>query len=253
MALTEDNPNAVPDSDFNGYLQPGSSDSINDVGIRTVSQSYVNDSGEMELPRVKTPHPIFTDLLLEDATLTQQEGGYEQLDVTYKGKSGESFSSETTPGGNTSLYPAVNELSRSMTQQPLDTHPNFSGTPTSIVGRACGNDGSEEDKEIIIRDDAGAFIRISDKSKDPRLSGTSSYLSAGAEFSIRYASDTLPSVERVGKIISSPAGAPSVSGNYNWLMIAVRYTQQGDIFEVTEQYLLSDVNGWAPSIYLYSL
>jgi len=253
MALTEDNPNAVPDSDFNGYLQPGSSDSINDVGIRTVSQSYVNDSGEMELPRVKTPHPIFTDLLLESATITQQEGGYEQLDVTYKGKSGESFSTETTPGGNESLYPVVNTLTRSLNQEPLDTHPNFSGSATSIVADACGNDGSVENKEIIIRDEGGAFVKISDLSFEPNLAGATSYLAPGQEFTIRYASDTIPSITNVGRIVSAPTGAPPVSGNFNWLLSAINFTQEGDIFEVTENYLLSGVNGWAQSIYNYTL
>lgn len=155
MALIKDNPTATPDSFFNGYLQPGSSDSTNDVGIRTVSQSYINVAGQMSKPRVKTPHPIFIDLLLEQVDLVKIEGEYERLDVTYKGKSGESFDIVVTSGGNTTLYPVVTSLSKSTRQEPLDSHPNFS---TSIVEAAVGS--QEEDPEIIIRDDDGAFLPL---------------------------------------------------------------------------------------------
>jgi len=253
MPIIADIPTAIPDSDFNGFLQPGSSDSVNDVGVRTISQSYINTRGSMQVPRVKTPHPVFTELLLEEASLTFQEGDYEQLDVTYKGNSGESFGSVTTASGNASLYPVVTALTRLLSQEPLDAHPNFTGTSTSIVGVACGNDGESEDSTIIIRDGDGAFVRISDKAKDPSLRGVSSYLAPGAEFTIRYAKDSLPSLTRVGKIVENPQGAPSVSGDYNWLLNSITYTQEGDIFEVTETYLLSGENGWADSIYLTTL
>jgi len=47
MAITANNPNEAPNSFFGGYLQPGATDSINEVGIRTLRQSYVNAGGKI--------------------------------------------------------------------------------------------------------------------------------------------------------------------------------------------------------------
>lgn len=251
MAITEDIPSTIPDSDFNGFLQAGSSDSVNDVGVRTVQQSYINKAGQMVLPSPRSPHPIFTSLLLESASLVKMEGEFEQLDVIYKGK-GEGETTTVTTGGNTALFGKVYGLSRTSSQEPLDAHPNFHGGSDSIVAVACGTDDGEkedEDAEIIIRDSDGAFVRISDQAVEPSLRGVSSYLLAGQEFTVRYVSDDVPSVAKVGYIVENPEGAPSVSGSYNWLLIAIDYTQEGDNYEVTERYLLSGENGWADSIY----
>ena len=256
MALKADNSTQSPDSDFGGFLQAGSTDSVNDVGIRTLRQSYVNVSGRMQLPVARSRHPKFTDLILESATITQQKGDYELLQVTYEGES-RGASSVTIGGGTegTPLFETVSSLSRSTSQQPLDTHPNFDGDAESIVGVACGNDGQSEDPDIIIRDADGAFQRISDKAKVENLRGASSYLAPGAEYSIRYASESEPDISNIGRSrTGSPKGAPAVSGigpGNAWLLTAIDFTQRGEIYEVTERYLLSDTKGWNDQIYFY--
>jgi hypothetical protein len=122
------------------------------------------------------------------------------------------------------------------------------------VGKACDNDGTSEDPEIIIRDSDGAFKRISNTAKVASLRGTSSYLAPGAEYTVRYADRDKPNLSSVGKTVETlPLDGPSVSGDFNWLLISIDYTQKGDIYEVTERYLLSGVNGYADSIYNYTL
>jgi hypothetical protein len=256
MALIADNISSVPDSFFNGYLQPGATDSLNDVGIRTLQQSFMNVAGQMTLPFARSRHPIFTNLILDSASLTGQKGGYELLDVSYSGEA--NGAGIVTIGGNTAgtpLFETVSSLSRSTSQQSLDTHPNFKGDATSIIGVACGTDGTEN-AEIILRDEEGAFQRISDKAVVDNLKGASAYLAPSAEYSIRYASKEAPNVSNIGKAISgTPKGAPTASGispGRAWLLTAIDYTQRGDIFEVTERYLLSDNSGWSEPVYYYS-
>ena len=242
------------DNDFNGFKQAGSRDSVNDIGIRTLEESYLNVSGAMQLPPARSSHPDFRDLILESASLTTQKGGYELLQVRYDGPSDEVGS--VTIGGvqGVPLFEPVASLSRVAKQQPLDTHPNFDGSSQSIVGEACGNNGESEDPSIIIRDSDGAFKRISNTAVDPALRGASSYLAPGAEYTIRYADRNERPLSQVGKVVTNlPLNGPDVSGDFEWLLISVDFTQKGEIYEVTERYLLSGANGYADSVYNYSL
>ena len=254
MTLSADN-STNPDNEFNGFKQPGSRDSVNDVGVRTLEESYINVAGAMSLPAARSPHPTHTDLILESASLVSQKANYELLQVRYEGPS-ENAGSVSVGAQGSPLFEPVTTLSRVAKQEPLDTHPNFKGTATSIVGVACDNDGTEanEDPEIIIRDSDGAFKRISDKAKDDSLKGATSYLAPGQEYTVRYAALTEPPLTNVGRVVENlPLDGPSVSGDFNWLLISVDFTQKGEIYEVTERYLLSGVNGYADSIYNYTL
>jgi hypothetical protein len=207
----------------------------------------------MKLPDARSSHPTFTELILVAASITTQKANYELLSLTYEGPSdGSGNVSAGTQGAP--LFTPVSSLSRQAKQEPLDTHPNFDGSTTSIVGEACDNDGNDEDPEIIIRDSDGAFKRISNTAVDPSLRGASSYLAPGAEYTIRYADRNKPDLSSVGKTVDNlPLDGPSVSGDFNWLLISIDYTQKGDIYEITERYLLSGVNGYADSIYNYTL
>jgi hypothetical protein len=254
MSIIADNQSS-PSNDFNGYKQPGSRDSVNDVGIRTLEESYINVSGAMTLPAARSTHPTYTDLILESASIISQKANYELLQVRYDGPSDDGGAVSVGAQGDP-LFEPVTTLSRVAKQEPLDTHPNFKDSATSIVGVACDNDGTEanEDPEIIIRDSDGAFKRISDKANDDSLKGASSYLAPGQEYTIRYAAMDEPPLTNVGRVVDNlPLNGPDVSGDFNWLLISIDFTQKGEIYEVTERYLLSGVNGYADSIYNYTL
>ena len=253
MTLILDNQTQA-DNDFGGFKQPGSRDSINDVGVRTLEESYINVAGQMTLPFARERHPNFTDLVLVSASIVTQKGGYELLQVKYEGPSPSEGTATVIGVQGDPLFEPVANLSRVAKQEPLDTHPNFKGTATSIVGVACDNDGTSEDADIIIRDADGAFKRISDKAKDDSLKGVTSYLAPGQEYTIRYAAREEPPLTKVGKVAENlPLSGPDVSGDFNWLLISIDFTQKGEIYEVTERYLLSGVNGYADSIYNYTL
>jgi len=242
-----------PHSTFGGFLQAGANDSIDDVGIRTLKEQYLQVSGQMNLPEASSKHPEETLLVCVSASLIKQKGDLELLDVTYEGPADGGGSTSTDTQG-TALFEPVTTLSRVSKQEPLDTHPNFDGSSTSIVGEACDNDGQSEDPEIIIRDSDGAFKRISNTAVDASLRGASSYLAPGAEYTVRYADNSKPPLSSVGKVVENlPLDGPDVSGDFNWLLISVDFTQKGEIYEVTERYLLSGPNGYADSIYDYTL
>lgn len=258
MAITANNPTAAPNNFFGGYLQPGATDSINEVGIRTLRQSYVNAGGNMELPAARSAHPDFIDLFLKSASIVKQKGDYELMEVVYEGAA-----PGAAPGGGSviksgaqgnPLFEPVTSLSRTVNQEPLDSHPNFDGTPDSIVGKACDNDGTSEDPGIIIRDSDGAFKVISNEADDKALRGASSYLAPGAEYTVRYADRSKPNLQNVGRVVESlPLNGPEIGGVFNWLLTSIDYEQKGEVYEITERYLLSGVNGWADSIYNYTL
>lgn len=254
MAITANNPTAAPNSFFGGYLQPGATDSINEVGIRTLRQSYLNAGGNMELPAARSGHPDFIDLFLKSASIVKQKGDYELMEVVYEGAAPGGGSVTIGGAQGNPLFEPVTGLSRAVNQEPLDSHPNFSGTANSIVGQACNNDGTSEDPDIIIRDSDGAFKVISNEADDVALRGVSSYLAPGAEYTVRYADRSKPNLQNVGKVVGSlPLNGPQVSGDFNWLLSAIDYEQRGEVYEITERYLLSGVNGWADSIYNYTL
>ena len=254
MAITANNPNAAPDSFFGGYLQPGATDSINDVGIRTLRQSYVNAGDNMKLPTARSAHPDFIDLFLKSASIVKQKGDYELMEVVYEGAAPGGGEANINGAQGNPLFEPVTGLSRTVNQEPLDSHPNFSGTPDSIVGQACNNDGTSEEPNIIIRDSDGAFKVISNEANDVALRGVSSYLVAGAEYTVRYADESKPNLENVGRVVESlPLNGPDVGGDFNWLLSSIDYEQRGEVYEITERYLLSGANGWADSIYNYTL
>ena len=254
MAITANNPNAAPDSFFGGYLQPGATDSINDVGIRTLRQSYVNAGGNMELPVARSAHPNFIDLFLKSASIVKQKGDYDLMEVVYEGAAPGGGDANINGAQGNPLFEPVTGLSRTVNQEPLDSHSNFSGTSDSIVGQACNNDGTSEDPNIIIRDSDGAFKVISNEANDVALRGVSSYLVAGAEYTVRYADESKPNLENVGRVVESlPLNGPDVGGDFNWLLSSIDYEQKGEVYEITERYLLSGANGWADSIYNYTL
>lgn len=241
------------DDTFNGFKQQGSTDSINDVGVRTLKESYLNIAGQMTLPEPRSFHPLETLLVLTSASLTKQKGDCELLSVTYEGP-GDGSGEATTGTQGDPLFTPVSSLTRQSKQEPLDTHPNFDGRTDSIVGEACDNDGTSEDPDIIIRDSDGAFKRISNTANVAALRGASSYLAPGAEYTIRYADRNKPNLSSVGKTVDQvPLEGPTVTDPFNWLLISIDYTQKGDIYEVTERYLLSGPNGYANAIYNYTL
>ena len=117
MTLIPNN-NIEPNNDFNGHKQPGSRDSVNDVGIRTLEESYINVAGSMKLPPARSPHPTQRDLKLESASLTFQKGNYELLQVRYDGPSDEAGSVSIGGIQGPPLFDPVASLARVAKQVP---------------------------------------------------------------------------------------------------------------------------------------
>lgn len=240
--------NIPTDSDFGGMIQAGSTDTLSDVGIRTVSQTYVNKAGQMKLPAPQEQHPTFKKLYMKSATITKQKGGMEALSVVYEGPGDEGTPESLSGTAGNPLFRVVRTIRRPTRQEPLDSHPEFAADIK--VAAQGGSADDDENPEIIIRNKDGAFVRISDKAEDASLRGASSYLVPSAEYTLRYAATSQPNLSNVGKIRTPPGltgfNAP---GSANWMFVGIESTQKGQIYEVMEKYLLSGPNGWAESVY----
>lgn len=68
---------------------------------------------------------------------------------------------------------------------------------------------------------------------------------------ISYTTLTRPSADKLKEVgkIKEPKGAPDFGDNRTWLFQGMNVSEKDRVFTVTEEYLLSDVNGW--DTYLY--
>jgi len=151
----------------------------------------------------------------------------------------------------TALPQPTYELSGSLDQQPIETHPNFSdiaGTPSDPANGAVFIDPSTG--EITEEGDLGVFREFKSTlggSPNPKA-GVDSYMDPGATWTEISFSLTQPSLGSLGDI-SSPAGPNPSMGGRNWLFWEVNSRRRGHIIEVRKTWKLSGRGGWDTDIY----
>ncbi len=133
----------------------------------------------------------------------------------------------------------VYELDWSVSEEPIETHPNFAatlaGTPTGPL-----NDADFDDK--------GNFVGFKATSS---LRGVRGYLAPGVIWRKSYSTTTQPNnLGNVGKIVIPSGPVPSVPSGYNWLSLGITWQQKALIYQVREEWKLSGRNGWNSLIYI---
>jgi hypothetical protein len=176
-------------------------------------------------------HPEFNSMKVSNVAASKKSPGVAELTVTYKGV----VSGDNDGPDGTGAFEPVEECSVSTRQEPIETHPDWStigGTEAAPLNDA-------------IYDDSGLFTGFKEGSSK---FGVTDYLAVGATYRRSYASKTKPSLAGVGQI-DTPTGAPTVTSGYTWLKSGVSFSQDGDLYSVSEEWLLSGPSGWDTDIY----
>lgn len=220
---------------YPGVRQPGGRLRIDDLGVGTLKEAYVNDAAEIvsRVPETRQRHPAYRNLLWKTGEISFLRGGKARLDGIWVGRVGGGGFGGTGPG----LPEPIHSVDRIQRTEPITTHPLWQ----DILLVAGG--------EANVRYDDGVFVGFTKDSEDQSLVGVTDYLDFGAVFSKRYLSYTIPSLSPIGKIDDPGAKAPPIDNDRNWLRIDASWQEAGDVYSIREAWMLSARNGWHPVIY----
>lgn len=152
-----------------------------------------------------------------------------------------------------SLPDSIYELSGSLGEEPIQTHPDFltlAGTPASPLNGAVFLD--PDTQQITTDDTKGVFREFKATiggAANPKA-GIEGYLSPGATWTeISFATGRPSDLGDLGEIDSPSGPNPSFGGSRNWLFYDVGYQQRGYIYETRKTWKLSARGGWDSDIY----
>lgn len=148
------------------------------------------------------------------------------------------------------------ELDFSMSQEPIESHPNFAAVIKDKYGWNKLRRQFAEFMPGTGGTSGGGFGGASTaKKKKNDLYGTDSYLEVGAIFRKTYLRRSIPSnvLRGLGAIVSSPPGLGQfpmdVGPNRNWLKLAPKISRRGNLVQISEEWMLSGPRGWNKDVY----
>lgn len=202
----------------------------------------VPKSGFPALLRSKySVHPRFTSMAVSKVNWTTGAAG-QFYRVTY-----------TYEGFLVSLPEPVYSLSSSLSEEPIELHPDFetfAGKPSAPLNGAVFVD--PDTQQITTDDDRGVFREFfaTVGGVANLKAGIESYLSPGATWQEIYFSASRPTdLGSLGEIDAPSGPNPTIGSGRNWLYSGADYTRRGGIYEVRKTWLLSGRNGWDSDIY----
>lgn len=229
------------------FKSSGSSDTINQLGERFETDRYGVDTCvlSLEIPDDLfpgqlladfAPHPRFSSMALTRRSGTRGKPGWWRVDYSFE-------------GFLFSLPEPTYELTTSLTQEPIQTHEDFSttigGTPAAPLNGAIFVDydsgfRSEKADAIFLEFGTGGT---------PNKAGIDSYLAPGAEWRETKFQTTRPTGIRDVGTIDTPSGSPPSVAGRDWLAWSESYVRRGYIYQVVTVWKLSGRNGWDTDIY----
>lgn len=229
------------------FRSRGRDEVVNQISERFETDRYGVDTIELsvEIPDSKypdqllkefAPHPRFSSMELTRRSGQRSKPGWWSVNYTFEG-----FLLD--------LPEPTYELTTSLGQEPIQTHPDFvtfAGTPAAPLNGSVFVDpdtGYESKKTNAIWKEFAYSGTASTKA------GVDSYLAPGAEWRETKFQSTRPTGIRDVGTIEVPSGDnPSVSGR-DWLAWSETYIRRGSIYQVTTVWKLSGRNGWDSDIY----
>ncbi len=171
-----------------------------------------------------------------------------------KGKSGKFYRvTYTYEGFLNSLPEPVYSLSSSLSEEPIELHPDFldiAGTPSAPLNGAIFVD---PETNLITTDNAKGVFRefLATIGGAANLkAGIESYLSPGATWTEIYFATSRPTdLGSLGERDSPSGPQPSFGSGRDWLYSGCEYTRRGYIYEIRKTWLLSGRTGWDEDIY----
>jgi hypothetical protein len=232
------------------FRSRGSQQTINQISQRFDTDRYGIDSIEyvVEIPDNRFPqdvlreyatHPRFSNMMLSRRSGSRTKPGWWTVAYVFE-------------GFLFSIPEPTYELNTSLTQEPIQTHPDFSskigGTPADPKNGAIFVDPETRKKS----EKSNAIFR--EFSSPPgeggsSKSGVDSYLVPGAEWrETKFTTSRPNNMRNVGTIDTPNGPAPNVSGK-DWLAWSESYLRRGAVYQVATVWKLSGRNGWDTDIY----
>jgi len=169
------------------------------------------------------------------------EAGKFLVNISYEGAQSEN--------GDKDTY----EFDSSFSEEPIESHPDIE-TIKAVYGGTVGGDGKITFPEKMPSAKGGGGGLSGGQSvkqdKNP-LFGLSTYLVTKAVFRHTYLRRVFPAtlLDKIGSIVHSlPEGFPTPSSR-NWLFMPPKVTKRGNMYEITEELMLSAKGGWPDGVY----
>jgi len=232
-------------------------------GRWTASQSFLCHSADAVTLTPSDYAPCeqdgYTLLLFSGAQIAHEDGNIARVTCTYSGTNNNEENFEFGNDGKSYT------LSRSTSQEPLETHPDYVNAQSNFVSAFKNgslkaedeeNDGVIEwmltdtatgEKTDVTSDLDSITIELLTKFSQ----GITDYYEAGATWTVNIPSRSGLSSSQIAKFgkIVSPVGNPATPTGRDWLFIGASQTRTGGIYDISMSYLLSGRNGWDTDIY----
>jgi len=182
-----------------------------------------------------------------DAPLGLQEVGRDWSDVEGLEGFNVTVSYEGFEDGKDESDEESIEFDPSFSEEPIESHPSFIYLKNRFGGR-LDDKGKVQWNETIAPTGSALKASGSKEVKNP-LFGISTYLALKSVFRRTYTVRELPSdlLEAYGEIVESlPDGFPTPSGR-NWLRLPPKVSKRGNVFQISEELILSPVGGKWPA------
>lgn len=220
-------------------LQPEENGSLDRYGVASLTRVElvpVSDFTRL-LRALYTVHPQFPTMAVSrvnwDKT-RQTAGQFYRVAYIYEGFIGR-------------LPEPTYELSGTLSEEPIETHPNFedfAGTPSAPLNGAVFLD--PETNKPTTSDELGVFTEFGISGNK---AGVSSYASPTVMWTeIRYSTSKPSELGDLGEIDNPNGGPPNFTGR-DWLLWDISYRRRGAIYEIRISWKLSGRNGWDEDIY----
>jgi hypothetical protein len=185
-------------------------------------------------------------LQVTSVQISARSGSFTQYEIEYSGR-----------GSSSSAPPEASIVEASLTgstqEEPIASNYHFAvprgGSPSLITfsgGAVTEGNASTTGGALFSQD--GEFLGFTKYAK-ARLFGVQSYLNANITYSLNFVTGTRPSLDKVGKIMSSVSGAPTLESGKNWMLASITYRKQGSDYSVTQTFQASGESGWNTYIY----
>ncbi|MES2995900.1 MAG: hypothetical protein V4733_03730 [Verrucomicrobiota bacterium] len=204
------------------------------VDMLTTAEEVPNDFFPLGLRGKGTGHPDFGFMAVSKYTAERGPGKIWRVTYLYEGYL-------------TSLPEPTYELSGTLSQEPISTHPEFAefaGTPSAPLNGAVFVD--PETGKKTIDDTTGVFREFG--ISGGRKAGADSYMDPGVLWTKISFTASDPSLRDLGKIDSPQGSPPSLSGR-NWMFWETSSRQRGHIIELRETWKISGRGGWDEDFY----
>lgn len=231
------------------YRSSGSNQTVEQINERFSTDRYGVDTMELvvkisdqlfpqQILADFSPHPRFSQLLLSKRDGQRSEPGWWTVSYTFEGFL------------NGEPEEPTYELVGSLSQEPIQTHPNFAeiaGTPAAPKNGAIFIDPESlrqsESTNAIFKEFANVNGAVNPKA------GVDSYLEPSVEWrETRFSRSRPTTLTGLGNI-QTPNGSPPNLSPRDWIYWSETYVRRGGVYQITSTWKLSGRNGWDPDIH----